>query len=174
MTTSPMGELHGRAPSAIATRRALVALALLLLAAFGYFVVWAVTVPAAPRYVASPAPIDRTEVTQSPKRFAALTGLEVRWVAESGDGGILDLRYRVVDEKKASAHKSHQSVPAIIDLASGEALATQWMGHAHPVYSFQPDRNYWMLFLNPGGMVERGDLVAVRLGHARLTGVQVR
>lgn len=174
MTTFPTGELHGPAPSAIATRRALVALALPLLAALGFFIVWAVTVPAAPRYVASPASIDRTEVTKSPKRFAAMTGLEVRWVAGSGDGGILDLRYRVVDEKKASAHKGHQSVPAIIDLESGVALTTQWMGHAHPVDSFQPGRNYWMLFLNPGELVERGDLVAIRLGHARLTGVRVR
>lgn len=174
MTTSTTGELQGRPPWAIPARRAFVVLALPLLAALGYFIVWTVTVPAAPKFEASPVPIERTKATQSPKRFAAITGLEVLWVAESGDGGILDLRYRVVDEKKASGHKSHQSVPAIIDLESGEALTTQWMGHAHPVDSFQPDRNYWMLFLNPRELVERGDLVAIRLGHARLTGVRVR
>ncbi len=65
-------------------------------------------------------------------------------------------------------------MPAIIDRASGQALTTQWMGHAHPVDGFKPGRNYWMLFLNPRRLVERGDRVAVRLGPARLTGVPVR
>lgn len=153
----------------------------ILLAGLGFATVWALTgateppLPvAAPAATAAPAPVDRTEATQSPRRFTAITGLEVLWVAESGDGGILDLRYRVVDERRASAHDDHQSVPAIIDLESGEALTRQWMGHAHPVDSYRPDRNYWMLFLNPGELVERGDRVAVRLGRARLTGVRVR
>ena len=52
---------------------------------------------------------------------------------------------------------NHESVPAIIDSESGQALTTQWMGHAHPVDSFSADRNYWMLFLNPGELVKRGD-----------------
>lgn len=167
-----------RTRPAIPTRRAV---ALLLLAALGFSIVWTVTrtttpsVPApAPANGATPAAVDSTVVTRSPTRFTAITGLDVLWVAESGDGGILDLRYRVVDEKQASAHEHHQSVPAIIDLESGRALTTQWMGHAHPVDSFQPDRNYWMLFLNPAELVKRGDLVAVRLGRARLTGLRVR
>lgn len=115
-----------------------------------------------------------TPATTSPATFTELTGLEVLWVAVSGAGGILDLRYRVVDEKKALAHKEHQSVPAIIDTATGKALTTQWMGHAHPPDSFQPARNYWMLFLNPKELVKRGDRIAVRLGYARLSGVRVR
>jgi hypothetical protein len=114
-----------------------------------------------------------TRGTSSPARFTALTGLEVVRVVVSGDGGILDLRYRVVNEKLANSHKNHQAVPAIIDSVTGRALTTQWMGHAHPVDSFTPDRNYWMLFLNPDELVERGDNVAIRLGHARLTGLRV-
>ena len=152
---------------------------LLILGAFGYWIV-STSLSASPRPPEAvsvrtiAAPIAwKTQATSSPKRFARATGLEVLRVAVTGDGGILDLRYRVVDGKTAAAHKNHQAVPAIIDLGSGRALTTQWMGHAHPPDSFQPDRNYWMLFLNPGELVERGDRVAVRLGHARLTGVPV-
>ena len=80
-----------------------------------------------------------------------------------------------MDEKTARAHANHQAVPAIIDCARPAThLTTQWMGHAHPPDSFQPDRNYWMLFLNPDELVKRGDRVAVRLGPAVLTGVTVR
>lgn len=166
--------------SALPARRALLPVGLALLAALGFSIVWAVTrsttpsLPTAPAAAARPAPVDDTVATRSAKRFTAITGLEVLSVAETGDGGILDLRYRVVDERKAGAHEHHQAVPAIIDRASGQALTTQWMGHAHPVDGFKPGRNYWMLFLNPRRLVERGDRVAVRLGPARLTGVPVR
>ena len=166
--------------------------ALLLLGALGYWMVSALMSPAAAGPVAAPAtggqpaqsgspahhvstavPVD-TEATASAKRFTALTGIQVLRVAVSGDGGILDLRYRVLDGKTTSFHKKHQAVPAIIDGVSGRALTTQWMGHAgHPLDSVREDRNYWMLFLNPGELVKSGDRVSVRLGHVRLTGVTV-
>lgn len=194
MSVAPAGELRGRPGWAFPARRAFLLLALILLAALGFLTVRTMTRPTTPAIPAAPAasangaktePVDSTaapssfctlddSATGSPTRFAALTGLEVLWVAESGDGGILDLRYRVLDEKKASIHENHGSVPAIIDLESGRALTRQWMGHAHPVDSFQPDRNYWMLFLNPRELVERGDRVAVGIGRAQLTGVRVR
>ena len=194
MSVTPAGELRGRPGWALSARRAFLPLALILLAALGFLIVRTITRPTAPSIPAAPAApangartasTDSTvapsslctlddSATRSPRQFAALTGLEVLWVAESGDGGILDLRYRVVDEEKASTHENHGSVPAIIDLESGRALTRQWMGHAHPVDSFQPDRNYWMLFLNPGELVDRGDRVAVGIGRAQLTGVRVR
>jgi len=160
--------------------------ALLLLGALGYWMVSALMSPAVAGPVAAPATVgkpaqgvstalaDDTPATSSARRFTALTGIQVLRVAVSGDGGILDLRYRVLDKKTTSSHKEHQAVPAIIDGVSGRALTTQWMGHAgHPLDSVRQDRNYWMLFLNPGELVKSGDRVAVRLGHARLTGVQV-
>lgn len=156
-------------------RRALLPSAL---AAAGFTVVWLLTSPGAPPApvapAAAPVAVERTAATRSPARFTAITGMEVLRVAETGEGGILDLRYRVVDERLAGAHAHHGSVPAIIDRESGRALTTQWMGHAHPLRGGSRGRVYWMLFLNPGELVERGDRVAVRLGHARLTGVRVR
>jgi len=160
--------------------------AFLLLGALGYWMVSALMSPAAAGPVAAPAtagqpahhvstavPVD-TKATASAKRFTALTGIQVLRVAVSGDGGILDLRYRVLDEKTTSSHKKHEAVPAIIDGTSGRVLTTQWMGHAGvPLDSVRDDRNYWMLFLNPSELVKSGDRVTVRLGHARLTGVTV-
>ena len=172
-----------RRPSAFPLWWALAPLVLLLHVALGYGIVSTLTsetprVPVAPgslRTTPLPSPARvPAQATASRARFTEITGLEVLWVAASGAGGILDLRYRVVDERKALAHERHQSVPAIIDAASGTALTKQWMGHAHRPDSFQPDRNYWMLFLNPNELVKRGERIAVRLGHARLTGVRVR
>lgn len=182
MTSSPAVERRGR-PSGFPLWWALASLVLLVHVALGYWIV--TTLTSSPGIQAATGSLQSTPIststarvpikgTASRERFTELTGLEVLWVASSGAGGIVDLRYRVVDEKKAVSHKSHQSVPAIIDSATGRTLTTQWMGHAHPPDSFSDDRNYWMLFLNPNELVKRGDRVAVRLGHARLTGVRVR
>jgi len=179
---SPVGERRARPP--VIPWWTFLPLVLLFNAALGYWIVSTLSssgprLPAATSTLrATPAPTSAAripaEATASRARFTEITGLEILWVAISGAGGIVDLRYRVVDEKTAASHESHQSVPAIIDSKTGKALTTQWMGHAHPPDSFNDDRNYWMLFLNPNELVERGDRVAVRLGHARLTGVRVR
>jgi hypothetical protein len=163
---------------------ALPPLVLVLHIALGYWIVTTLTAPT-PRATEAPAPaIPRTTGTQlytaatqatgSPARFSRITGFEVVRVAVSGGGGIVDLRYRVLDEGKAASHVRHQSLPAIIDAQTGTPLTKQWMGHAHAPVSFRDDRNYWMLFLNQSELVKRGERVAVRLGHARLTGIRVR
>lgn len=184
MIQAPAVERRRRLPR-FPLRWALPPLVLVLHVALGYWIV-AMLTSASPGAVeatatASPPPttgtqlyMNTTQGTRSPARFARITGLEVVQVAVSGGGGILDLRYRVLDEKKAASHARHQSLPAIIDAQTGTELTKQWMGHAHPPDSFNDDRNYWMLFLNPNELVKQGERVAVRLGHARLTGVRVR
>ena len=177
-------ERRARSRGIIPLRWALAPLVIVLHVGLGYLIVSALTTSGGPRIpeaanVASSVPTSSksfsgpTKATKSAARFSKLTGLEVLWVAVSGAGGIVDLRYRVVDEKTAASHASHQVVPAIIDSQTGKTLTKQWMGHAHPPDNFNQDRNYWMLFLNPKELVKPGDKVAVRLGHARLTGVRV-
>ncbi len=118
------------------------------------------------------APIALPE-TASSEEFTRLTGLEVLSVAVSGAGGIIDLRYRAVDQATANAQVGHQAGSGIFDPKTGTLLTAQWMGHAHPPTSYQPDRNYWMLFSNPDELVKSGDLVSIHLGPAVLTGVPV-
>lgn len=185
MIASPVGGRRVRPPSL--TRWALLPLVLLLTGGLGFWIVSTLEssnpglaeaigqeTPAHTAHAGAANAAATRQATASAARFTEITGLKVIRVGMAGADGILDLRYSVVDEKKANSHAGHQSVPAIIDPRTGKALTTQWMGHAHAPRNFEGDRNYWMLFLNPDELVRSGDRVAVRLGNARLNGVVVR
>jgi hypothetical protein len=101
------------------------------------------------------------------------SGVRVVRVAVSGDGGLLDLRYQVVDAERAHAVHDQATPPLLIDEDSGTVVDELLMGHTHS----QPPKlglTYYLIFVNPGALVRRGSLVAVQLGGARLAHVQVR
>lgn len=85
---------------------------------------------------------------------------------------MLDFRYRVLDAKKAAAIINRKTKPYLIVEKTGVKLnipSSYKVGPLRQSAQFaQENRNYFMLFANPGRKVRAGDKVTVMAGDFRL------
>lgn len=85
---------------------------------------------------------------------------------------MLDFRYRVTDPEKAAAIINRKTKPYLIVEKTGVILkvpSSYKVGPLRQSAQFaQPDKNYFMLFANPGRHVKEGDLVTVVAGDFKL------
>jgi hypothetical protein len=104
--------------------------------------------------------------------LAERSGVRVVRVAMSGDGGLVDLRFQVVDADKAVAVHAPSTPPLLIDEKTGAVVSELLMGHTH---TGQPKLGltYYLIFVNPGVILRPGSRVTVQLGDARLAHVPV-
>jgi len=105
--------------------------------------------------------------------LAERSGVRLIRVAVTGGGGLLDLRYQVVDPSKAVAVHEAETPPAIIDERTGLVLNRLLMGHAH-TGQLKPAVSYYLIFENTGNWVRRGSEVTVLLGDAQVEHVVVK
>jgi hypothetical protein len=109
----------------------------------------------------------------SPAGLLERSGVRVVRVAASGGGGLLDLRFQVVDPDRAAAVHDADTPPALVDERTGGVIAGLFMGHSHHGRP-KAGVTYYLVFENPGNFVKRGDRVSVVLGPARLQHVRVQ
>src|SRR5262249_38467881 len=93
--------------------------------------------------------------------------------AVTAGGGLLDLRYQVVDPSKAVAVHEARTPPAIIDERTGLVLNRLLMGHAHHG-QLKPAVSYYLIFENTGNWVRPGSEVTVLLGDAQVEHIVVK
>jgi len=94
-------------------------------------------------------------------------GIKVNLVGVTAAGGLVDLRFTVVDQEKA-LHILHDAtvMPALMVEPSGTVIrAPTGMRHKVTVLS---GGNYFILYSNPGGAVQAGTHVSVVIGDVRL------
>lgn len=101
------------------------------------------------------------------------SGVEITRVAVSGDGGLVDLRFKVIDPNRAATLHDARTPPAVVDEKTGLVVHQLLMNHAHSG-AFKPGVTYYLVFENPGNWVRRGGRVTVLLGDAQVEHVQVR
>lgn len=96
-------------------------------------------------------------------------GIKVRALRLSAHGYILDLRYRVTDAAKAARLLDGHNKVQLLDQAHGAQLgvaespvigAMRQTSRNHAVYT---DRDYFVLFTNPGRAVRAGDSVRLAI-----------
>lgn len=104
--------------------------------------------------------------------FVASTGVRPVRVAVTGGGGLLDVRYQVVDADKAAAAHDPERPPALVAEESGARFDQPWMGHAHSG-DFRTGGVYFSLLVNPGGRLEAGSEVTLEMAGARFAGLRV-
>jgi hypothetical protein len=109
----------------------------------------------------------------SAAELAARSGVRVVRVSTTGGGGLLDVRYQVVNPDAAASVHDRDAPPAIVDERRGRVIDTLYMGHSHSG-RFKAGVTYYLVFANPGNLVRHGDPVAIVLGRARLEHVRVR
>ncbi len=114
-----------------------------------------------------PAPYNAAKVVDE-------AGLEEKWgirvtlVGISGDGGLVDFRFIVVDPDKALALiDNNANRPVLVDEATNTLLLPSPSPSSHrgpPI----PGQTFIMLYPNPRGIVQIGSQVSVIIGDIRL------
>jgi hypothetical protein len=123
--------------------------------------------------VASAVPSERIPPLVTRAGLETRSGVKLTGVAVTGGGGLVDLRYQVVDPAAAAALHDPGSPPELVDERTGLVVDNLFMGHSHrgPLHAGE---RYFLLFENPGNLVHRGTRVTVVLGGARVQHVPVR
>jgi hypothetical protein len=120
-----------------------------------------------------PPPPEWRRPSVSASGLAERSGVRLVRVAVTGGGGLLDVRYQVVDPNKAVTVHEDQTPPAIIDERTGLVLDRLLMGHAHKG-ELKPAVTYYLVFENTGNWVRRGSKITVLLGDAQVEHVVVK
>jgi hypothetical protein len=160
-----------RAPGLLGRRVGGLAVGVLLVAAAVVTVGWATRGTHRPATAA-----DQLPAWQRPGGSAAdllqRSGVRLVRVAVSGGGGLVDVRYQVVDPEKAAALHEPGTPPAVVDEQSGLVLRDLYLNHAHNG-PMKAAVTYYLVFENPGGWIRRGSTVTVLLGDAQVDHVVV-
>jgi hypothetical protein len=125
-------------------------------------------------FIASLAPANATAPEKDastpvvkPDPMTEKWGIEIIWVKQTANGRMLDFRYRVLDTAKAAPLFRRQTKPYLVDQASDAKLTVHRsvkVGSMRTSVPPQANRNYFMLFTNPGGFVKAGNKVTVVIG----------
>lgn len=94
-------------------------------------------------------------------------GVRFTFLAVTADGGMVELRYRVVDEGKAAnfGHYS-ETAPMIIAEDTGKVVDVTIMGlHNHRV---EPGRMYYVLYRNTENALATGRPATIAIGDLKL------
>lgn len=103
--------------------------------------------------------------------FERASGLRIERVTVSGAGGLVDVRYSVLDSTKAL----RSGGPHVVDERSGAVADRPWMGHAHGSDDVAREgTGHYALLLNPGGSFRSGSPVTLVAGDAQLPHLRVR
>lgn len=129
---------------------------------------------AVPRLVAPGSPAAVPSMENVPQAaFVEATGARIVLVALTAQGGMVDVRYQVVDPDKAVVFHDDEKPLRLIDEASGRVLDTPWHSHEHDG-AYTAGVTYYQLLVNAGGVLKRGSLVTVMIGDVRLEHVPVQ
>lgn len=137
--------------------------------------VWGTTQAECSRGGTEPAATDTT--LKGDTACADLWGIEVLGVRRTSAGYMLDFRYRVTEPDKARLLLDRKVKPYVIVEGSGAELQVPVSPKIGPLRQSSSkvfaDRNYFMLFGNPGRRVKAGDKVTVVVGDFRAEHVVV-
>lgn len=116
----------------------------------------------------SPAAIEAMKAA-----FEETTGVQIVGVAVTAGGGMLDLRYRVLDPDKAVVIHDKDNPPTIIHEATKHSINKPFMHHSKG-RDLHAAVTYYELLLNLGEVVKAGDAVTIVVGDAHLAHVIVQ
>jgi len=98
-------------------------------------------------------------------------GIKALSMRLSAGGYMLDFRYRVTDAEKASPLFSRAIKPFLIDQAtSAKFLVAESpkVGALRQTRKPKADKNYFIIFANPGNYVKKGSKVTVVIGELKI------
>ena len=147
-------------------------LAGVVLTAAGLWVWHAARAQPAGSVTAVPVPAGWARPAVAADDLGQASGVTITRVAVTGGGGLVDLRFRVVDPDRAHALHDAATPPAVVDESTGLVVHDLLMNHEH-TGDFRAGATYYLVFNNPGNWVRRGAQVTVLLGNAQVEHVPV-
>lgn len=100
------------------------------------------------------------------------SGIRVTRVSLAADGGLLDVRYIVLDPTLATRWTGNTDKPPIMNNertnSRFDRVAAMREGH-----DLRPGQTYYLIYLNKAGDVKRGDRIDLQIAGSTLTGVPV-
>jgi hypothetical protein len=103
-------------------------------------------------------------------------GVEIVGIRRVSSGLMLRFNYRVLDPARAVALNDKKARAYLIDEATQTALSVPAMenvGELRQVAPYQPNRIYFIIFGNPGGLVKHNSRVTLVVGNLRAEGLVV-
>jgi len=137
-------------------RRAAIVCAIALLAAFGSW-----------EMVANRVGTTGSDTAAAQAAFEEATGVRIVGVTVTAGGGMLDLRYRVLDPDKAIVVHDKDNPPTIVHEATNYSINKPFMHHSKG-RDLHAAITYYELLLNQGEVVKPGDAVTIVIGDTRL------
>lgn len=100
-------------------------------------------------------------------------GVRFTQAALVADGGLVELRYVVLDAQKGSAFQNDTKHPPLLknERTGKTAWRTALMKQGHELRAGQ---SYYILYLNNGNAIRRGEDIEIQAGKHRLAHVKVR
>jgi hypothetical protein len=123
---------------------------------------------------AEPTPLPPAGATPVSPEIEAGYGLRLQRATMAVQGGLVDVRFTILDTVRAEpviGHLSRERVK-LVDESTGRVLDTRTMTPGDS--NLKAGEGYYMLFRNSGGLLHRGSRIAVAIGKFRLGGVTVR
>ena len=119
----------------------------------------------------SEAATGKTKVPQS-RQMEAKSGIRILSAHAVAGGGVIDLRYQILDPLKAAIVEGDPTkTPHLQDVRNGGVLAdTAAMRKGHEM---RPAGTYFLLYYNKSGVVKSGDFVNVTIDGLTLNNVPV-
>lgn len=126
-------------------------------------------VPHAPH---TPAGRHPREATLMKRRW----GVELLGLRQASGGYMLEFRFKVLDAKLAASLFNTKIKPQLIDSETGATVIVPSPLKVGELRSLNPPeagRNYWIMFANPGKVIQPGSKVSVVIGEFRADGLIV-
>jgi len=106
-----------------------------------------------------------------------LQGIEEKWgvkvltLRQSAGGYMLDFRYRVTNAEKAAPLFDRTTKPYLVDQATGATCMvpeSSKIGALRQTRKPMADRNYFIIFANPGKYIKKGSRMTLIIGDFRI------
>jgi hypothetical protein len=102
-------------------------------------------------------------------------GVKILGIRQTANAFLLDFRFHVIDPEKANPLIGRHAKPYVIDESSGLKFSVPNMPKVGSLRAKgnEPDRDYFILFSNPNGIVKKGSKVTVISGDFKVENLVV-
>ncbi len=100
-------------------------------------------------------------------------GVRFLGVDVTSGGGMIQLRYQVLDSDKTAAIHEPDVAPFVIDSSGAKYADPGMVGHSHVAKTQSPGTSDYILLANARGGVKPGSIVTIKVGELELRNVPV-
>jgi hypothetical protein len=103
----------------------------------------------------------------------AMYGVRFLGVDVTAGGGMIQVRYQVIDSAKTEAIHGTEVAPYVVDAKGAKYADPGMVGHSHVGKTLAAGRTDYILLANSMGGVKSGSMVTIKVGDLELRGVPV-